>query len=45
MKTIFPFRRRVLPVLLLVGLSAAGFANVQETSPVYDNSIPPPNFI
>jgi hypothetical protein len=33
MKTIFPFRRRVLPVLLLAGLSATGVATAQENAP------------
>jgi outer membrane receptor for ferric coprogen and ferric-rhodotorulic acid len=41
MKTIFPFRR-VLPVLLLAGLSAAGVATAQENVPVYHKSNPPP---
>jgi hypothetical protein len=35
------FHRRLLPVLLLAGLSVAGFASAQETAPVYDNSITP----
>jgi hypothetical protein len=42
MKTIFPFRRRLLPVLVLAGLSAAGVVSAQENPPGYARSIPPP---
>jgi hypothetical protein len=43
MKTIFPFRRRVLPVLVLAGLSAVGVVSAQENAPVHDNSITLPS--
>jgi TonB-dependent heme/hemoglobin receptor len=35
------FHRRLLPVLLLAGLSAAGFANAQESAPAHDNGSTP----
>jgi iron complex outermembrane receptor protein len=38
------FHRRPLPVLLLAGLSAAGFANAQETSSAPGNSVDAPEY-
>jgi iron complex outermembrane receptor protein len=38
------FQRGPLPVLLLAGLSAAGFANAQEAAPVHGNSVDAPEY-